>query len=253
MLEQVDLSRAMSKRDYQERIGGLQARLYELEHAIFRARVPVAIVFEGWAAAGKGGAIRVLSESMDPRAFRVVPITAPRTAETHYPWLQRYWLRIPARGQMVVFDTSWYRRVLIDRIDKTVRKHEWQAAFQDITDFERQLADDGTVVLKFWMHIDREEQAHRLRKMGKSPLTAWQITAEDRAQHKAYPKYLRAVEEMLSRTDAPHAPWVITEATDRHHARVKILETLIRTLETRVTLPANDTVTEAASLGAHHA
>src|SRR5262245_29441682 len=116
MLEHLDLNQSLSEAEYKRRLPQLQERLYELEHALFQAKIPVAVVFEGWAAAGKGGAINVLAERMDPRGFRVAPITPPRTFETHYPWLWRYWLKLPAYGQMTVFDTGWYRRVLIERV-----------------------------------------------------------------------------------------------------------------------------------------
>ena len=234
MLEQIDLEQAVSKADYKRRMPELQARLYDLEHAVFTSGTPVAIVFEGWATAGKGSTINVLAERLDPRGFRVMPITPPRTAEMRYPWLWRFWLKIPAKGQMVVYDTSWYRRVLIDRINKTVSKREWQAAYQDMVDFEEQLAADGTVILKFWLHISRKEQARRMKKLLRSDLTAWQVTDEDAAQHKAYDKYLVAVEEMLARTDAPFAPWTIVEATDRYFTRLKVLETIIRALELKL-------------------
>jgi len=234
MLEQIDLSLSLSKIPYQRRLPHLQARLYDLEHAVFTSGIPVMLVFEGWAAAGKGSTINVLAERLDPRGFRVVPISPPRTSETRYPWLGRFWQKIPARGQMVVYDTSWYRRVLIDRIHKTVRKREWQDAYQDIADFEEQLTADGTVILKFWLHISKKEQAKRFKKLLKSKLTAWQVTDEDAAQHAAYGKYLVAVEEMLARTDSPHAPWVIVEATDRYFTRIKVIETIIRALETRL-------------------
>ena len=124
MLEQINLDQSLSEAEYKRRLPQLQVRLYDLEHAIFKANIPVAIVFEGWAAAGKGSTINVLAERMDPRGFRVVPITPPRTSETRYPWLWRYWLKTPAYGQIVVYDTSWYRRVLIDRVTKTVRKRD---------------------------------------------------------------------------------------------------------------------------------
>ncbi len=234
MLEQLDLSLSLSNAQYKRRLPQLQARLYDLEHAVFTAGIPVMIVFEGWAAAGKGSTVNVLAERLDPRGFRVVPITPPRTAETRYPWLWRFWQKIPAYGQMVVYDTSWYRRVLIDRINKTVRKREWQNAYQDIAEFEEQLAADGGVILKFWLHISKKEQAKRFKKLLTGKLTAWQVTDEDAAQHSSYGKYLTAVEEMLARTDAPHAPWVIVEATDRYFTRVKVIEAIIRALETRL-------------------
>lgn len=234
MLEKVNLHLTLSKVECQRRLPRLQARLYDLEHAVFQSGIPVAIVFEGWAAAGKGSTIRVLAERLDPRGFRVVPITPPRTAENQYPWLWRFWLKIPAYGQIMIYDTSWYRRLLIDRVAKNISKNEWQSAFQDIAEFEEQLAADGTVILKFWMHISKKEQSRRFKRLLKDKLTAWQVSDEDAAQHKAYKKYLVAVEEMLARTDAPHAPWIIIVATDRHYCRIKVFETIIQALEARL-------------------
>ena len=239
MLEYINLDLAVPKEEYEKRIGDLQQRLYELEHAVFDAKVPVMIVFEGWAATGKGRVISILAERMDPRGFRVVPITPPRTTETHYPWLWRFWQKIPARGQMVVFDTSWYRRVLTDRIEKNVDKKAWESAYQDIAEFEEQLAADGVVILKFWLHISQEEQARRIKKLLKSDLTAWQISPEDLVQQKKYNKYSQAVEDILLRTDSPHAPWCIVEATDRYHERVRVMETIIKALEARLGLPSS--------------
>jgi AMP-polyphosphate phosphotransferase len=231
MLELIDLDRSVSKAVYERRMPTLQTRLYDLERAVSEAGLSVIIVFEGWAAAGKAGAIRTMTARLDPRGSTVVPILPPRTLETQYPWLHRFWLKIPAYGQMVIFDTSWYRRVLIERVGKAVRKREWKQAYQDILEFEETLAADGAVIVKFWLHISRQEQAARLRKLSKDPLTAWQVTDEDRAQHRRYDRFLEAAEEMLVRTDAASAPWVIVEATDRRFARLKIMETTIATLE----------------------
>lgn len=237
MLEYVNLDLRLSEEEYKKRLRPLQQRLYELEHAIFEAKVPVMIVFEGWSATGKGRIINLLAERMDPRGFRVVPITPPRTAETHYPWMWRFWLKIPAHGQIVVYDTSWYRRVLIDRVNKSIRKNELRTAYQDIAEFEEQLAVEGTVIIKFWLHISEEEQGKRLKKLLKDKLTAWQVTQEDLAQHDHYDEYTQAIEDMLVRTDSPHAPWTIIEANDRYHARIKVLETIILSLESRLGLP----------------
>ena len=140
---------------------------------------------------------------------------------------------------MVAYDTSWYRRVLIDRINKTVDKKAWESAYQDIAEFEEQLAADGTVILKFWLHISKYEQQMRIKKLLKDKLTAWQVSEEDLAQDRKYDKYSQAVEDMLSRTDSPHAPWVIVEATDRYYARIKVLESIITALETRLGLPSS--------------
>ncbi len=252
MLEQVDLDQAVSKAEYHERLPALRERLYSLEHAMFRANVPVAVVFEGWAAAGKGSLISVLTERLDARGFRVVPITPPRTSETRYPWLWRFWLKIPAYGQMVIFDGSWYRRVLIDRVMKTVAKRDWERAYHDIAEFEEQLANDGTLIVKFWLHISEKEQTKRFKKLLRDELTAWRVSDEDAFQHKAYDRYLEAAEEMLARTDAPYAPWTLVAATDRYYTRLTVYETLIRALELRLgPLAAPDEADQPAAESAH--
>jgi len=239
MLEYVNLDLSISKEQYKKRVGPLQQRLYELEHAVFDAGVPVAIVFEGWAATGKGRLISLLAERLDPRGFRVVPITPPRTAETRYPWMWRFWLKLPAHGQMVAFDTSWYRRVLIERVNKTIGKEQLRSSYQDIAEFEETLSADGTVIIKFWLHIGEKEQARRIAELRSDPLTAWQVGEEDLLQHKNYEKFIVAVEDMIARTDSPYAPWTIVESNDRFHMRIKVLETMITTLEARLNLPGS--------------
>jgi len=234
MLEKVDLTLAVPKAVYKRRIAQLQGRLYDLVHAAFQQRIPAMIVFEGWAAAGKGGTINTLTERLDPRGVRVVPISPPRTSETRYPWMWRYWQRIPAYGQTIIYDTSWYRRVLIDRVGRAVKKSVWKEAYQDIVEFESMLGTEGTLVRKFWLQVSRREQKRRFRKLLGSKLTSWQVTEEDAAQHKDYDRYAEAVEEMLARTDFPHAPWVIVEATDRYHTRIRVFEEIIRAFEDRL-------------------
>ncbi len=239
MLEYVNLELTLDKAEYEKRLRPLQQRLYELEHAVYDAKVPVMIVFEGWSASGKGRLISILAERLDPRGFRVVPITPPRTIEMRYPWLWRFWQKIPARGQMVAFDTSWYRRVLTERINKTVSSDELRRAYQEIAEFEEMLAADGTVILKFWLHISHKELEKRIKKLLKDELTAWQVGEEDLLQQKKYDKYAQAVEDMIARTDSPHASWTIVEATDRYYARIKVLETIITALEARLSLPSS--------------
>lgn len=239
MLEYVNLALAIPKDEYTKRLAPLQQKLYELEHAVFDAKVPVVIVFEGWAATGKGRLISILAERLDPRGFRVVPITPPRTAETRYPWMWRFWLKIPARGQMVAFDTSWYRRVLIDCVNKTIKKDQLHSAYQDIAGFEEMLNADGTVILKFWLHISKDEQARRIKNLRKDKLTSWQVSDEDLLQHKNYKKFATTVENMIAHTDSPHAPWTIVESNDRYHMRIKVLESIIAALETRLDLPTS--------------
>lgn len=231
MLEKVDLDRSLPKEEYKRRLPGLQGRLYELQLAASESGLPSVVVFEGWGAAGKGTTINVITNRLEPRAFRLHSIHEPRTHELRLPWLYRFWEHIPNYGQMAIFDHSWYRRVLEERVEKITPKGDWQKAYRDITDFERALADDGYVIVKFFLHISKKEQQRRFRKLESDPLTAWQVQAHDWEQHSAYKKYEVAVEEMLERTESEWAPWTLVEATDRYWTRVTAFETIIRALE----------------------
>ena len=234
MLEHLDLNLSVSKAVYKRRLPKLQEQLYGLAHSMFVSGIPSVVVFEGWATSGKGSTITLLTERLDARGFRVVPIMPPRTYETRYPWLWRFWLKIPAAGQIMIFDQSWYRRVLTDRFMKVVSKREWENAYDDINEFEEQLANDGTLIVKFWLHISKKEQKKRIKQLQKNHLTTWQISEEDAIQNKGYKKFNRMVEEMLSRTEMPYAPWTIVEATDKYFARIKIYESLIRAFNKRL-------------------
>jgi polyphosphate kinase 2 (PPK2 family) len=234
MLENVNLKRRLSRDEYDHSLPGLQRRLYDLEKACWDHKIPSVILLEGWDAAGKGGAIASLTQRLDPRGFKVHGIHPPRTFEHGFPWLWRFWLKTPERGEMVIFDQSWYGRVLHDRVFQTVSKAAWRAAFRDIVDFERMLADDGAVILKFFLHISRKEQKRRFRKMEENPLEAWRVGEEDHARQRQYDEYLIAIEEMLELTETAYAPWTIVEATSRWWARKKIFETVIAALEHRL-------------------
>jgi polyphosphate kinase 2 (PPK2 family) len=234
MLEHVNLAKRLGKSEYKAALPALQRRLYELERACWHNQVSSVVVFEGWDAAGKGGAISTLTERLDPRGFKLYPVVPPRTWEQQYPWLRRFWLCVPNHGEMVIFDHSWYSRLLNERVEGLVEESEWSKAFQDIVEFERMLSDDGTVLLKFWFHIGKKEQRRRFAKIGRDPLEAWRITKEDLARHRKYDQYVLAVEEMLERTESEFAPWTIVEATSRWHARRKTFETIIAALERRL-------------------
>jgi len=208
--------------------------LYDLERVCWQQGVSSAVVFEGWDASGKGGAISALTERLDPRGFRLHPINLPRTSEQLRPWLWRFWLKIPAAGEMAIFDRSWYIRVLEERVERVVPEKIWRGAYRDIVEFERMLAADGTVMVKFFLHIAKKEQKERFQAMEKDPLEAWRVTKPDWERHKKYSKYLAAVEEMFELTDNDFAPWTIVEATSKCYARRKIFETLIAALEMRL-------------------
>lgn len=231
MLEKLDLTLSLDREEYKARLPGLQQRLFELQTACWKSGTGSLIVFEGWHAAGVGSTLNLLTQKLEPRGFRLHAIQEPRTYETQMPWLWRFWLRVPNHGQMAIFDRSWYRRVTDERVQKTVSKSEWQQAYQDITDFERALADDGYSILKFFLHITKKEQKRRFRKAESDPLASWHVQPEDWERHRKYDKYLEAVEEMLQKTGTEWAPWTLVEATDRRWARAKVFEAIGATLQ----------------------
>jgi polyphosphate kinase 2 (PPK2 family) len=231
MLELVDLKKAITEDEYRQVFPALEIRLGECQRAARAAGVPVVIVFEGWDAAGKGNLINRVTQALDPRGFTVRPISAPSETEKFFPWMWRFWRSLPAAGRITIFDRSWYGRVLVARMEKTVPKPEWQRAYEEIEQFERQLADAGTVLVKFWLHIDRDEQNQRFRKLEDDPATAWKVRKAERRQNRRYKKWVQAVEEMLARTGAAHAPWTVVEATQGRFARVKVFETLAARIE----------------------
>jgi polyphosphate kinase 2 (PPK2 family) len=235
MLEKIDLNRKLPKDEYKRLIPVLQRRLYDLEKACWDAKIPSMIVFEGWDAAGKGTSINLLTSRLDPRGFKLYPVQAARTFEQHLPWLWRFWLKIPNYGEMAIFDRSWYGRVLVERVENLTPVQEWRKGYRDIVDFERTLADDGYVIVKFFLHISKKEQKRRFKKLEKDPLKSWHVQPEDWEHHRKYNEYLVAIEEMLERTDTEWGPWTIIEATDRRWARVKIFQTIIRHLEEALT------------------
>jgi polyphosphate kinase 2 (PPK2 family) len=231
MLEKIDLSRKLPKQEYKKLIPQLQRRLYDLEKSCWDAKIPSIIVFEGWDAAGKGTSINLLTSRLDPRGFQLYPIREARTFEKHLPWLWRFWLKIPNYGEMAIFDRSWYGRVLVERVEGLTPVREWRKGYRDIVGFERAMADDGCVIIKFFLHIDKKEQKRRFKKLEKDPLKSWHVQSEDWEHHRKYKEYVVAIEEMLERTDTEWGPWTIVEATDRRWARVKIFRTIIQRLE----------------------
>lgn len=231
MLETIDLSQKLESSRFKKLLPSLQTRLRHLQQSVRDAGIPMLILFEGWDLAGKGGALRLLSERLDPRGFRFYPIYPPAAEENQYPFLRRFWLRLPARGEIILFDHSWYGRVLGERVEKMCSKKDWKSAYQQINEFEHQLTADGTLFLKYWFHISKKEQKKRLSKYLKDPFEKWQVTPEVRKRHKKYRKYWDAVEEMLERTSTTVAPWILVEAEDPDYARIKVFQTCIDAIE----------------------
>ena len=236
MLEKIDLTKTLDKAEFKRIMPSRRERLYFLQKASWDAGLPVIIVFEGWDAAGKGTSIRALTEHLDPRGFKLYPIRAARTYEKKRPWLWRFWSKLPARGEIAIFDRSWYGRVLVERVENLVPESEWRRGYRDIMDFERTLADDGHLILKFFLHISKQEQKKRFDRLLKDPMTAWKVAAEDWEHHRRYEEWELAYEEMFERTDSEWGPWTIVEATDRRFTQAKIFQTVITALEERLDL-----------------
>lgn len=232
MLEKTDLTlKLRDKEEYEELLDRYQLRLLRLERRIVETGAPVLIAFEGWDAAGKGGAIKRLTERLDPRGCKVYPIGAPDVTEKSHHYLRRFWLRLPRRGEIAILDRTWYGRVLVERVEGFAKKKEWKRAYQEINEFERMLADDGVVILKFWLHISKDEQLRRFREREKNPYKQWKITDEDWRNRKKWGQYEEAVEEMLERTGAGPAPWHVVPSNFKWYARICVLRTTVRTLE----------------------
>jgi polyphosphate kinase 2 (PPK2 family) len=233
-LDHVDLSLSLTAEEYDGRLKKAQTKLRELEHQIYRRRVPVIIAYEGWDAAGKGGNIRRLTQNLDPRGYEVVPIAAPNDLEKAHHYLWRFWAQLPKAGHIAIFDRTWYGRVLVERVEGFCTEAQWRRAYREINAMEQQLVHFGTVMLKFWLHIDSDEQLRRFREREEKPHKLWKITDEDWRNRARLDRYHDAVEEMLYRTSTPYAPWTIVESNCKWYARVKVLETVCEAIRQRL-------------------
>ena len=231
LLEKTDLSLALSDRAFKYIYHQQRQRLYDLAIAAFEERLPTIVVFEGWDAAGKGTIIRYLTRRLDPRGFKVVSTQAPQSHELMMPWLWRFWMQLPRRGQMAIFDRSWYGRVMIERVEQLTPIPDWIRAYEEINQFERTLADDNTLIVKFWLHISEVEQLRRFSLLAQDPARAWEVTAEDWERHRKYDAYLAAVRDMLNNTSTDYAPWTVIPATDPNYRLYAVLRTIINGIE----------------------
>jgi len=230
MLETVDLTRTLDRDAYVRELTRRQIQLRELGYQVYLKKRPVVIVFEGWDAAGKGGAIKRITEKLDPRGYVVYPISAPQGEDKTRHYLYRFWRRLPERGQIAIFDRSWYGRVLVERVEGFAKPDEWQRAFKELNSFERQLRDFGTILAKFWVQISREEQLRRFKERKTLGYKAWKLTDEDWRNREKWDAYEQAVEEMLVKTSTRLAPWCLVEGNDKNWARTKVLAKLVEIL-----------------------
>jgi len=226
VLAKVDLSKTLERSEYRSKLKAAQNELSRIHNAMYMQRQPAAIVFEGWDASGKGGAIKRTVAPLDPRGYKVAPYGAPNDIENAHHYLWRFWNNVPKAGHLTVFDRSWYGRVMVERIEGFCSADDWNRAFGEINDFEKQLVDSGIALMKFWLHISPEEQLKRFEQRENTPSKKWKITDEDWRNRDKWNEYLEAVDEMLLRTSTDHAPWTIVEANDKLFARVKVIETV---------------------------
>lgn len=233
MLSNYDLSLRLSKSDEARSLADEQRRLVMLrliDGGIFDGSgllgPPICVVFEGWDASGKGGAIKRLVAPLDPRHVRVASIAAPTEVEKRHHFLSRFWPVLPGWGGMAVLDRSWYGRVLVERVEGFASEEQWRRAYDEIKAFERTLTDEGMVLIKFWMHMSPEEQLRRFHAREENVLKRWKLTDEDWRNRHKWGLYEEAVNEMLERTDTSFAPWTVVEAEDKRYARVKVLRTV---------------------------
>lgn len=234
VLKKVDLSKKLDRETYEKKLEELQKKLTLLHSEIYAKRIPVVLAFEGWDAGGKGGAIKRLTRALDPRGYTVNPTSSPNDIERAHHYLWRFWTKMPKDGHIAIFDRTWYGRVMVERIEGFCTTQEWQRAFKEMNQMEQQLVNHGAIVIKFWMHIDKEEQERRFKERQETPDKQWKITDEDWRNREKWELYEQAVDEMMVRTSTVNAPWVIVEGNDKLYARIKVLETVVDALEKRL-------------------
>ena len=226
-LKDLDLSLELDKKMYKKTLKMLQYEMLNAQQFLFNNKIGLIIAFEGMDAAGKGGAIKRLTERIDPRGLLVMPISAPQPHELRYHYMHRFWRKLPQHGQIAIFDRSWYGRVLVERIEGYATADEWKRAYKEINDFEKQLTDEDYIVMKFWIHIDSDEQLKRFNDRANNPYKAWKLTDEDWRNRNKFKLYEEAADEMFAKTDTDNAPWFIIPGNDKLYARVQVLKEVI--------------------------
>lgn len=230
-LASVDHSLSLSPEEYKDELKSLRKRLFRLENNMYQARIPLMVMYEGWDAAGKGGNIKRVAQSLDARAYTIFPSPAPTAPELAHPHLWRYWTRLPKAGHVGIYDRSWYGRVLVERVEGYASPERLTQAYDEINAFEKDLVDWGAILLKFWVEVSPDEQLRRFEERQSNPAKQWKITDDDWRNREKYPQYKEAIEDMFRLTSTSFAPWIILESDDKRYARVKALRTIVAALE----------------------
>ena len=231
VLSSLDMTKKLGKKEYNRELNRYQGRLNQLHRAARERKLSALLLFEGWDAAGKGGAIRRITAALDARSYQVIPIAAPTDEERAQHYLWRFWRHLPRAGRITIFDRSWYGRVLVERVEGFASETEWMRAYAEINDFEEQLVEFGTVLVKYWVHITPHEQLERFRLREKTPHKAWKLTEEDWRNRERWDAYEHAVNDMVERTSTRLAPWTLIEGDDKRYARVAVIRRFCEALE----------------------
>ncbi|MBE7069023.1 MAG: polyphosphate:AMP phosphotransferase [Ruminococcaceae bacterium] len=232
LLKEVDLKgKTLTEEEYDKKLDDLQDELSQLHYKLYRKKIPVIIAYEGWDAAGKGGNIKRITGALDPRGFEVQPIASPEPHEKARHFLWRFWTRLPRTGHIAIFDRTWYGRVMVERIEGFCSENDWQRAYNEINEFEKELTDWGAVVIKFWVQIDKRTQLKRFKERQATPEKQWKITDEDWRNREKWNQYEQAIDEMIQKTSTEFAPWYILESVDKKYARIKALEIVVEELK----------------------
>jgi len=231
VLDELDQNKSVDQEEYRTKIKEYQLRMLNLQRALMETRHNFIVVVEGPDAGGKGGAIKRLVEKLDPRTFRVYSVVKPTQEEYHHHYLRRFWSKLPPYGQIAIFDRSWYGRVLVERVEGFATPIEWKRAYREINEFERLLAEDGSLIVKVYFHITKDEQLARFKNREADPLKHWKITEEDWRNRRKWAEHNEAAEDMFKQTWTHYAPWTVVEANYKWYARLKFLKAAIRTLE----------------------
>jgi polyphosphate:AMP phosphotransferase len=234
VLDNLDLSQKLSDDDFDTQLTEQQARLNPFQRGAIKHGISTILVFEGWDAAGKGGAIRRVTGSLDARDYQVIPVAAPTDEERAQHYLWRFWRHLSRKGRLTIFDRSWYGRVLVERVEGFATEAEYMRAYGEINHFEEQLVNHGILLLKFWIHISKAEQLRRFRDRSNTSYKRWKITEEDWRNRKKWEDYTVAVNDMVERTSTKISPWTLVEGNDKNFARIKVLKTLADSLERRL-------------------
>lgn len=226
--------KTVEQEEYSARLKELQKELAKLHGKLYKKKIPVVVAFEGWDAAGKGGAIKRVGSALDPRGYEAVPVAAPTAMEKSRHYLWRFWTKLPKDGHITIFDRTWYGRVMVERLEGFTPKERCAMAYKEINEFERELSQNGVIVIKFWMQIDKDEQLRRFTDRMNTPEKRWKITDEDWRNREKWDSYEQAIDEMIQKTSTKTAPWTIVEGNDKKYARLKVLETMIERIKEKL-------------------